>query len=149
MVSPLNKRSEPPQPIPERARGPGELLLETWHAWNERDLDHLASLFSEDVVYDVTEIGDAVIIGRTKLRAYFDEVISISDVVFEVERILEDRSRVLSVIAVRGRGDQSGAPIMGRLAQVATVRDGLVVHARNYADPADAQRAIDKPPSAV
>lgn len=141
------KRSRRPQRTPEQALGPsGALLLETWRAWNDRELSHLASLFSEDVVYDVTEIGDAVIIGRERLRAYFDEVISLSDVVFDVELIRESGDRVVSVIAVRGRGEQSGAPIMGRLAQVATVRDGLITHARNYADPADAHAAIDHPP---
>lgn len=106
-------------------------------------MDYLASLFAEDVVYDVTEIGDAVIVGRRRLREYFDEVIAISDVVFELESLIERGDRVLSVIAVRGRGDQSGAPIVGRLAQVATVRDGMVIHACNYADPADAQAAIE------
>jgi ketosteroid isomerase-like protein len=118
--------------------GPREVLAETWRAWNERDLDRLASLFAEDVVYDSTEVSDSIINGRSRLREYFDEVISLSDVIFDVETLVEVDDQVVSVIGVRGRGDQSGAPILGRLGQVATVSDGLVTHVRLYVDPREA-----------
>jgi ketosteroid isomerase-like protein len=148
LVSPADKPSQHTPPAPERRLAPGELLAETWRAWNARELGHLASLFSEDVVYDVTEISDSVIIGRKRLRSYFDEVIEISDVAFEVESLVERGERVLSVIAVRGQGEQSGAPIMGRLAQVAIVRDGQICEARNYANPDDARRELEREPGA-
>lgn len=115
-----------------------QLVAETWAAWNERRLDELAQLFAEDVVYDSTEVGDAVIVGRAKLRVYFDQVIAISDAVFEVETLVDNGDRVVSILGVRGKGNHSGAPILGHLGQVATVKDGLVAHARWYADPAEA-----------
>jgi ketosteroid isomerase-like protein len=124
------------------ARSAGELVAETWRAWNDRELDYLAELFAEDVVYDATEVGDAVIHGRAKLRKYFDQVIELSDARFEVETVIDIDDRVVSVLGVKGQGDHSGAPILGRLAQVTTVRADVVTHARWYADPTEALAQI-------
>ena len=108
--------------------------------------DQVAELFAEDVVYDSTEIGDAVIVGRARLREYFDQVIEISDVLFEPERIVAAGEQVASVLTLRGRGELSGAPILVRLAQVATMRDGLIAHVRLHTDPADALAAVGAVP---
>lgn len=124
------------------ARAPGALLTASFEAWNARDLDKLASMFAEDVEYDSTEIGDAVIHGRSKLRAYFDQVLAVTEFDFEVESVLEAGERVAVVLALRGRGEQSGAPFLGRLAQLSVVRDGLICAARWYTDPQEALAAI-------
>lgn len=122
---------------------PADVLRESFRLWNARAFEELALLFAPDVVYDATAVGDAVIEGRAALREYFDYVTDVTDFDFEVDRIVESGTRVAVVLALHGRGEHSGAPFLGWLAQVSEVRDGVIRHARWHASADQALAELD------
>ncbi|GAC1436878.1 MAG: hypothetical protein NVSMB51_09190 [Solirubrobacteraceae bacterium] len=119
------------------------MLKASFEAWNRRELDALALMFTVDIEYDSTELADAVIHGRAALRAYFDQVLAVADVDFEVERLVEAGQLVCALLRLRGRGDHSGAPFFGHLAQVSQVEGGLIRRVRWFTDPEAAFRSLD------
>jgi ketosteroid isomerase-like protein len=61
----------------------------------------------------------------------------------EVEELRDAGDRVVAVLRQRGRSKVSGIPLDQSLAQVWTLRDGMLARADMYSDPAEALRAAD------
>ena len=67
---------------------------------------------------------------------------TMTDLRFELDRLLDCDDRVVSIGAVLGTGRGSGAVVRVPLAIVYEVRHGLIARAEEYLNPAEALRAV-------
>ena len=63
------------------------------------------------------------------------------DLTIELERIVGEGDRLVSIHRARSRARHTGIEFEGPLAYVWTFRDGKVIHLRSYLDPAEALEA--------
>jgi ketosteroid isomerase-like protein len=76
------------------------------------------------------------------LRRYLGDVAAeFEDVYTEPEELIDAGARVVVPVRVSGRGRQSGAAVDLRLTMVVALRDGLIVHIRNYPEKDEALEA--------
>ena len=101
--------------------------LDIWydHIWAE-DIDHRAIEGAPD------DIGP--ILGRDAMRGYLEDWYEMfPDLVVEPAELLDiGPERVIVVWHVAGTAEQSGVPTELRLSIVYTIRDGRIVHSREY-----------------
>jgi ketosteroid isomerase-like protein len=75
------------------------------------------------------------------VRYLGDVAAEFEDVHTEPEQLIDAGERVVVPVRISGRGRQSGAAVDLTLTMVIVLRDGLVVHIRNYAEKAEALEA--------
>jgi uncharacterized protein len=75
------------------------------------------------------------------LRYLGDLAAEFDDVHTEPEELIDADERVVVPVRVSGRGRQSGAAVDLSLTMVVVLRDGMIVHIRNYPVKADALEA--------
>jgi ketosteroid isomerase-like protein len=101
--------------------------LDVWydHIWAE-DIDHRAIEGAPD------DIGP--ILGRDAMRRYLEDWYEMfPDLVVEPAELIDiGPERVIVVWHVAGTAEQSGVPTELRLSIVYTIRDGRIVHSREY-----------------
>ena len=59
----------------------------------------------------------------------------------EPEELLDAGDQVVAPMRIKGRGKQSGAPVDLTMTMVVSLRDGVIVHVRNFPKKADALKA--------
>jgi uncharacterized protein len=75
------------------------------------------------------------------VRYLGDVAAEFEDVHTEPEQLFDAGEQVVVPVRISGRGRQSGAAVDLTLTMVIVLRDGLVVHIRNYAEKAEALEA--------
>jgi ketosteroid isomerase-like protein len=75
------------------------------------------------------------------VRYLGDVAAEFEDVYTEPEELIDAGARVVVPVRVSGRGRQSGAAVDLRLTMVVALRDGLIVHIRNYPEKDEALEA--------
>ena len=75
------------------------------------------------------------------LRYLGDLAAEFDDVHTEPEELIDAGERVVVPVRVSGRGRQSGAAVDLSLTMVVVLRDGMIVHIRNYPEKAEAIEA--------
>jgi ketosteroid isomerase-like protein len=124
-----------------------EVVEATWNAFATGGLDAYMERIAPDVSWRAipgAPDDHGVIEGREAVRAYIEDWMEtfpgITNVPEELEEI--DEQRVLSTQLVTGTAGASGIETELRYALVTTVRDGLIVRGREYADREAALAAI-------
>jgi ketosteroid isomerase-like protein len=120
------------------------VVCRAYEAYAQGDLAAAGSAYSEDTIWDVTRFrpDEGVHRGLEELAKYLRSWRETwSDHSFELERAVDARDRVVTVVRESGRGRSSGATVTVRYGQVITVRDGRIVETVVYSDPRDAFEA--------
>ena len=80
--------------------------------------------------------------GHEGVRRYFGHLDDeFDDLRFEVEELIEAGDQVILTVRAGGRGKASGAAVELTMHAVCSLRDGMIVRMRNYADKAEALEA--------
>ena len=118
-----------------------ELVRRFYAAYVHGDHDGSLACVDQEVVYEVTQEPPAR--GRVAVRAIWERWESSFD---ELETIAEEfidaGDDVIVAVRYRGSGRGSGVEFDQLSYDVCTVRDGLVVHKREFAERSDALRAV-------
>jgi ketosteroid isomerase-like protein len=120
-------------------------FLEAWdiETWKRGEAD--LSLLDPEVTYEDTILPDHV--GETyrglegMIRATERWIEPYEDLTIELERIVGERDRLVSIHRARSRARHTGIEFEEPLAYFWTFRNGRVVHLRSYLDAADALEA--------
>ena len=114
-------------------------------AINERDVDQLLAIASEDIEFVPLRaaVEGAAYHGRAGVEKFFREL---GDVWAELRIDIEERHEVtpgtvLGRATVHGRGHWSDVPTKMPVGLLARIRDGLVYYAAMYTDRSEAERA--------
>jgi ketosteroid isomerase-like protein len=115
-------------------------------AMNRRDFDGLSRCLTADAEYDFTRaIGlQQGVYDRARLRGFWDEIMDPWESVrIELDRIVEADDKVVArqTTYFRGRG---GIEVSNRVAQVWTIRGGLIAHCCLYQDEREALEAVGR-----
>jgi ketosteroid isomerase-like protein len=125
-------------------------FLETWdvratlQAWRHGEADVL-SLFDPEVTYEDTILPDHV--GETYrghegiVRATERWIEPFEGITIELEQIVGEGDRLVSIQRGRGRAKHTGIEFEMPYAYFWTFRNGKVIHLRSYDDPAEALEA--------
>jgi SnoaL-like domain len=112
----------------------------------ERTLAAMAEFWDPEIEWDASESAmpdiDELYLGKDAVRRFWDEWLSAWEITrFEYE-LLDAGDRVVALFDQRMRGRSTGIEVsLGEYAQVATFKDGLVVHWKAYQSQADALEA--------
>jgi ketosteroid isomerase-like protein len=116
-------------------------------AMNRADLDEVAESSSEDFELDFSNSRgpmSGIYRGREGVRAFltsFGEAWEALE--FEPTELIElGDHRVLTAVAVRARGHESGADVTARGATIWTIRDGEIAAVKMYQSKAEALDAV-------
>jgi len=125
-------------------------IRQSVEAFNRRDLDALAPTLDPDFEFhpprEVVESGffEPCYLGAAGYRKYVSELSDVWGADMRVESLdlldLGDRFVMLLDVPVRARA--SGVPLTGKLASVATLAEGRVIHQQDYFDHAEALEAV-------
>ena len=117
-----------------------------WAAYARGEVEASLGAYAEDTVWDDTHYrpDGAVHVGRDALvdvvrswRAAWD------DYEIEAEEVLDaGGDRVAALLRETGRGRGGGVELTNRFAQVATLRNGRIVHTMVYGVPEEALEAV-------
>jgi ketosteroid isomerase-like protein len=123
-----------------------ELTHRAWGAWLRGDVDALVSLWDSEVVFDLQHFQnwpESSYHGVEGVRQFLTEWREMwGDFEIDVEEILPaPDGRVVSLFTQRGKGGQSGIPMVLPMAQIATLRNGKFIRLDNYDDRAKALEA--------
>ena len=122
------------------------VALDDWdfEAWRRGEFD--TSFLDPAVTYEDTTLPDHI--GETYngydgvARATQRWIEAYETLSIDLERIVGEGERIVSVHRVRATARQSGIEAEGPVAYVWEFRDGKVVHFRSYRDPAEALEAV-------
>ncbi len=87
---------------------------------------------------DLSEAPEAV------LHFFVDRGEMFTDLRVQTERLFDKDDEVLAFIRSTGRGKGRGAPFEIEVAHLWTLRDGVVVQGRGYANRAEALEAVER-----
>ena len=81
--------------------------------------------------------------GHDGIRRYFESFQDAMDEIrFEPERFWDAGRSVVVIVRITAKGRQTAIPVLQRIAQVWTIRDGKALSVRSYASPAEALEAV-------
>ena len=117
-----------------------------FEAWNDGDLDSLASVLADDVEW--FEVGGRLdrpqTTGREGLRAGLESLYDTwSSYRLEPEEVRDVGDRVLAVVREVARGRTSGLEVESRWGYVITVRGDRIARVEAYRDPRQALTAVE------
>lgn len=122
-----------------------EIVRRGLEAFNDRDLDALMALCTEDVEWRLfggfVDLMGTEVSGRDAVRSFFSDWIENLGGRGEPEALLEAGDRVVFVLRLSSAGGASGAPSTQRLGQVFRFRDGRISAVDNYWDADEALKA--------
>jgi ketosteroid isomerase-like protein len=124
-----------------------EIVRRSWTAFADGGLDAMQEFWSEDIDWRamegaVDDVGE--ICGKEAMRRYLQDWLDTFEGVTTVPTELIDAGddRVVAVLYVTARARLSGIATELRYAVVYTLRDGIIVRGREYADRAEALQAV-------
>jgi hypothetical protein len=124
-----------------------DFLAGTSESDRERTLTKMAELWDPEIEWDVSEAAapdiDGVYRGIEAVRQFWREWLAAWETVeFEYE-LVDAGDRVVALLEQRMRGRSTGIEVpFGKYAQVATFRDGLMVHWKLYGSQSEALEAV-------
>jgi ketosteroid isomerase-like protein len=123
-----------------------DVVLESFEAFARRGLDAMVPYWDPDIDWRAIEGApdDAgEIRGTAAMRRYYGEWVEMFDDITNVPAAVLDLGdgRVLSEHHVTGRAKRGGGAMELDYAVIQTVRDGKIVHGREYATPEEARAA--------
>ena len=123
-----------------------ELIRRGWEAWIHGDIDALVALWDPDVIWSVEhfhEWPEGTYRGHEGIRNFLAEWLEVwGDYEITVDEVIAaPDGRIVSLIRHRGKGHGSGVPMELEMAQIATIRNGKIVHFDNYDRRAEALKA--------
>ena len=127
-----------------------EIVRRAYEAFNRGGIDACISegLWSPEVVWDVTPTGIpglGTYRGREEVKRFFEDdwfsTFPFEEWEVKLEEVIDAGDRIIGMSRQHGRGATSGVMAELELAQVSTLRDGLVVRIDNYVDRAKALEA--------
>ena len=120
----------------------------TGEADREATLSKMAELWDPEIEWDVSAVADmpdigGVYRGKEAVRQFWREWLAAWEVIqFEYE-LVDAGDRVVMLLDQRMRGRSTGIEVpLGNYAQVATFRDGLMVHWKGYLSQSEALEAV-------
>jgi ketosteroid isomerase-like protein len=114
-----------------------EIVRQGWDAWASGDLDALFALLAEDVVFDMSHLGDwpePTYTGYVGVQRFLTEWLEVWSE-FEPgvdEFVAAPDGRVVVLFWQRGLGRRSGLPMEVEWAQIVTVRDDKAARVSFY-----------------
>ncbi len=124
-----------------------DFLAGTSESDRERTLTKMAELWDPEIEWDVSEAAapdiGGVYRGIEAVRQFWREWLAAWETVeFEYE-LVDAGDRVVALLEQRMRGRSTGIEVpFGKYAQVATFRDGLMVHWKLYGSQSEALEAV-------
>jgi SnoaL-like protein len=124
-----------------------DFLAGTREADREAMLAKLAKLWDPDIVWDVSgveapDIG-GVYQGKEPVLGFWREWLAAWETTHFEYELVDAGDRVVLLLDQRMRGRSTGIEVpLGKYAQVATFRDGLMVHLKIYPSQSDALEAV-------
>lgn len=122
-----------------------ELVRAGYDAWNRRDPDTIMARFDDSIEVVVPEqnLDAGPHRGREAVRRFLTAWIeSWGESTIEAKRLVDAGDCVVAVVQMRSRGRGSGVQVDVENGHLWKIRDGKVVYARIYADPAEALAAL-------
>jgi dihydropteroate synthase len=120
-----------------------EIVRSLQNAFARGDYDAAIAAIHEDVVYEF-DIG--TFRGHDGIRRVYGSWLAAwEDHRAQTERLIGAGDRVVSFLRNRGRNRASGVELDERIALVYTLRDGMIVHMKNYRDREEALREAGAP----
>jgi molybdopterin-guanine dinucleotide biosynthesis protein A/ketosteroid isomerase-like protein len=122
-----------------------ESLRRGFESFSRGDLDEMLAFSAPDVVvHDAPELpGGGVHRGREAVRRGLEDFrATFDDLEVEPEEFMRVDDRILVVFRAVGRGGESGIPLDIQLANVFTMKDGVVVEWHSYTSRAQAMEAL-------
>jgi ketosteroid isomerase-like protein len=145
--------------LPERKEGrmssatPADILARRSHLILNRDADGFAALFARDAVIESTFAGPpgtpVRLEGREAIREYSRHVMAsplrLDD--FEVAELYQTQDPEVVITEMRAKGTvtTTGRPFTTMSVQILRIREGHIVHSRDFADPRILEDAIGEP----
>jgi molybdenum cofactor guanylyltransferase len=127
-----------------------EGLKRGFEAFNRRDISQMVEFASPDiVVHDAPELpGGSTRRGRAAFREGLEEWIAMFDeLCVEPQEFMRVGDRILVVFRATGRGGESGIPVDVELANVFTMKDGLVLEWHSFTSRGQALEALGPSPA--
>jgi ketosteroid isomerase-like protein len=132
---------KPPKPSPV------EVVRRVNEAFNSGDLDRILALIHPEFATSVPAQFSAepdTYSGHDGIRRYFHSFNeAMDDIRFDQESLHEVGRSVVVSLRLTARGRTTGIPVMQRMVQVWTVRDGKAVRVQSFATLAEALRAAE------
>ena len=126
-----------------------ELVRRAYRAFNERDVDALVAMHTEDVEYRLiggfADVYGERFGGHAGVRRWCAEMIETLGSRATIESMHEAGDRVLAVIRLDATGGTSGANATMRFGQLCDFREGRVSAVDNYYEVPDAFEAAGLP----
>jgi uncharacterized protein len=122
-----------------------ELVRVGYDAWNRRDTDAFMAWFDDaiEVILPEQTLDPGPHRGREAVRGFLTAWIeSWEESTIEARRLVDAGDCVVAVVRLRSRGRGSGVQVDVENGHLWKIRDGKVVYARIYADPAEALAAV-------
>jgi len=125
-------------------------LVEAYYpALNQRDVDAVLRLFTEDAEYlpfNVSVVEGGSYQGHAGIRKFFDEAADTWESLRAEPQVYKAKGdQVVVTGRLQGRGKQSGIDVDSPAAWVFTFRDRKVTRMRVYLNPEEAFRAVGLP----
>jgi molybdenum cofactor guanylyltransferase len=127
-----------------------ESLKRGFESFNRGDLSTMLEFSAPDiVVHDAQELpGGAVHRGRDALRRGLEEWLAMfDDLRVEPQEFVRVGERILVAFRATGRGGESGIPVDVQLANIFTMRGGMVLEWHSYTSKAQAREALGLDPA--
>jgi len=132
---------------------PADILARRSHLILNRDADGFAALFAPDAVIESTFAGPpgtpVRLEGREAIREYSRHVMAsplrLDD--FEVAELYQTQDPEVVITEMRAKGTvtTTGRPFTTTSVQILRIREGHIVHSRDFADPRILEDAIGEP----
>jgi ketosteroid isomerase-like protein len=126
-----------------------KVVQRVYDAYGRRDNTTPFELYTEDVVWDISELGHfgvaRVYHGHDGVRACFRDLLSaFADFEISAQELRGYGDRVLATVCEHAVGRASGAVVDRRHHAVWSLREGKIAHMRVYVDRSDAERAVEQ-----
>jgi ketosteroid isomerase-like protein len=120
-----------------------DIVRQAWDDWLRGDLPALFGLYDDAVVWDTRHFRDwpeSAYQGIDGVQRFLTEWLEVWDQYeLAVEEIIPaPDGRVVSIITQRGVGRDSGLPMHMEMAQITTIREGMITRIDNYDDRGEA-----------
>ena len=121
-----------------------EIVRQTWNAYSERGIEAVLDYVAEDWVGEAFPDGvEGPWEGKAGvLERYRVFTAAWQDLVFEPVEFIDAGDNVVAVVAMRGSGKASGAPLDITAAYVYEIRDGEIVRDRPFTSWGQALEAV-------
>jgi ketosteroid isomerase-like protein len=117
-----------------------ERFLEAAEAFNRGDIEGVLARYDQNIVFEPRVAGTYV--GHDGVGAFLRDLVDLFvDFRTDYPDVRDLGDRVLALGTARGRGVESGVETELTLAVVATFRDGLLTHFKDYGDKDQALKA--------